>query len=282
LRRYRELTIAYPENIEAHLGLARVENTTGRFEQAEEILKKLAAEHPDSTQVRLELGQLYSQREDWNSATLAFEQACRLAPHDQTCRYELGVAMARNGLTEQALPHLTFAVGGPAAHYNIGYLLHEQRRDEEAEEWLRQALTMHPDQKTADQSRRLLAQLASEGNSAVATSGAKRGSAVRPAGASQEKRVDADEAESAGGVRQAAWFEEGQIESRLRGMGEDRPGPVDVQPSELPSAGAISLPRNKGAQRGSAAPSGPSGQSGSSLPKPLEPPVWKSARPVDR
>lgn len=277
LRRYRELTIAYPENIEAHLGLARVENTTGRFEQAEEILKNLAASHPENTQVLLELGQLYSQREDWNAATVAYERACRISPHDQICRYELGVAMARNGLMEQALPHLTFAVGGPAAHYNVGYLLHEQGRDGEAAEWLRQALAMHPDQKTADQSRRLLSQLdASADVSADASEqvlraervNADRTRQVRQAVArlAETEEADVDEAEAGTGVQQASWSEEEPeqrpVESRLKQVrikahaGEDaEPSATDVRDSGRPAA-AVAAPQ--------------------------EPPVWRTPRSVTK
>lgn len=276
LRRYRELTIAYPENIEAHVGLARVENTTGRFEQAEEILRKLATEHPDNTQIRLELGQLYSQREDWNSATAAFEQACRLTPHDQTCRYELGVAMARNGLIEQALPHLTFAVGGPAAHYNIGYLLHEQGRGEEAAEWLQQALEMHPDQKTADQSRRLLAQLGSRENSRVAAATARPRPEVLPAVASLQDSGIEDESDQDSGIRQAAWFEGHPAGSRLRGLRRERQETVDAE-EETESASGVEAP---GVQAPDSTSSLSPGRA--AVTRPLDPPKWKSSKPVSQ
>jgi len=286
LRRYRELTVAYPENIEAHIGLARVENTTGRFEQAEEILKKLASQHPDNTQIRLELGQLYSQREDWNSATVAFEQACRISPHDQTCRYELGIALARNGLLEQALPHLTFAVGGPAAHYNIGYLLHEEGEDSEAAEWLQQALSMHPDQKTADQSRRLLAAMdLSDGGATrdVAEVPTSRRSPVASLDAAAGRATSSPErsasragakgsgnvAPQSSGIQRASWSEEAPRESRLRGVrgveGEQnddlrQPASAKTLDATRPGTGVQSTK--------------------SAATKPLDPPSWRSARPL--
>jgi tetratricopeptide (TPR) repeat protein len=286
LRRYRELTVAYPESIDAHLGLARVENTTGRFEQAEQILTKLAAEHPDNTQIRLELGQLYSQREDWNSATAAFEQACRISPHDQTCRYELGIAMARNGLLEQALPHLTFAVGGPAAHYNIGYLLHEEGENTEAAEWLQQALSMHPDQKTADQSRRLLATLDLSDRGASrevgeATTSKRQPVTSRDAAASRatlsaerqasqsNATLPADEKPRSSGIQQASWSEESPRESRLRGVrgleGEHTEAPRALVPAKTSDA-----TKTRAAEQSTK----------SAAARPLEPPSWRSARPL--
>jgi tetratricopeptide (TPR) repeat protein len=158
-RKYRELLVAYPDNIEAKLGLARIELSCGRVAQAEEILTTLAKERPENTPVRLELGRLYTQQEDWSKAIAAFEDASTIDPENQVCRYELGVAFARSHRFDQALSHLTYAVGASAAHYNIGYVLHEQGNDTEAVEWFQNALQSHPDAQTAEKTSMMLAQL---------------------------------------------------------------------------------------------------------------------------
>ena len=162
MKKYREISIAYPECIEAQLGMARIESATGRVSQAEQILTSVAAKYPRNVQVRLELGRLYSSQEAWEKNIAVCEEACGIAPHDQSCRYELGVALARAGQLQAAMPHLTFAVGAPAAHYNMAYILHETGNDAEAASWLHHALSMHPDPKTAEKSRRLLASLPKE------------------------------------------------------------------------------------------------------------------------
>lgn len=156
-KKYHEIELAYPNNIDASLGIARIELATGRSEESEKILKQLATKHPENVPVRMELGALYSNQEDWAQAIEAYSNACALAPDDQGCRYELGVAYAKSGDLDQAFPHLKFAVGGPAAYYNIGYLLHEHGQDADSAEWLRKALTSHPDQKTSESARSLLA-----------------------------------------------------------------------------------------------------------------------------
>jgi tetratricopeptide (TPR) repeat protein len=158
-RKYRELLIAYPENIEAQLGLARIELACGRVQQAEEILTAVAAERPTNMPVRLELGRLYTQQEAWPKAIAAFEAASAIDPENQVCRYELGVVFARSHRFDQALSHLTYAVGGSAANYNIGYVLHEQGNDADAVEWFQNALNSHPDSNTAERTRAILAQL---------------------------------------------------------------------------------------------------------------------------
>jgi tetratricopeptide (TPR) repeat protein len=271
LRRYRELSIAYPENIEAQLGMARVENATGRFQQSEEILRKLAKDYPDNTQIHLELGHLYSQREDWNAATLAFEQACKHSPHDQVCRYELGVALARKGAFDAALPHLTFAVGQSAAHYNIGYILHEEGRESEAAEWLTAALSMHPDPKTADQARKLLAKMPET---------RERDGVVAAAARDEEPESLPRAAERADtGVRQASWTAPVPSQSRLRTVRESRPSPsvtagrapVAVESEEPASAVRLPSPQKSVPNSSAAGGAGP-----------LQPPQWRPAKPVSR
>ncbi|MFO0999635.1 MAG: tetratricopeptide repeat protein [Planctomycetaceae bacterium] len=158
-RKYRELQIAYPDNLESHLGMARIEMLTGRSKQAEQILTDLVKEHPDSTAVRISIGQMYAQQEKWDEAIRAFEEACEIDPENQDCRYELGVAFARVGNYDQAISNLSFSVGEPAAHYNIGYILHEQGRDADAAEWFQNALSLHPDHQTAEKSKAMLAKL---------------------------------------------------------------------------------------------------------------------------
>ena len=159
-KKYRELLIAYPENTEASLGMARIEMVTGRSQQAEEILTQLERKRPNDSLVKLELGRMYSQQERWADAMASFEKASELDPQDQTSRYELGVALTRAHRFDAALSHLTFAVGAPAANYNIGYILHEEGNDADAVEWFRNALNAHPDQQTADKTKAMLAKLA--------------------------------------------------------------------------------------------------------------------------
>ncbi|MGV2339360.1 MAG UNVERIFIED_CONTAM: tetratricopeptide repeat protein [Planctomycetaceae bacterium] len=121
------------------------------------------------------------------------------------------------------------------AHYNIGYLLHEQGENTEAAEWLQQALSMHPDQKTADQSRRLLATLDLSDRGASREVGeataskrqpvTSRDAAASRATSSAERQASqanailpVGEKPRSSGIQQASWSEESPRESRLRGV----------------------------------------------------------------
>ena len=158
-QKYRELLIAYPDNIDAQLGLARIELACGRVQQSEDILLEAAKKLPTNAPVRLELGRLYTQQEDWPKAVASFEDASAIDPANQVCRYELGVVFARVHRYDQALSHLTYAVGESAANYNIGYVLHEQGHDTEAAQWFQNALESHPDTRTAGMTNSILAKI---------------------------------------------------------------------------------------------------------------------------
>lgn len=102
---------------------------------------------------------LHTSEENWQECLKTCETVCNLAPTDQNARYEVGIAMVRAGRVQDALPHLTFAVGRSAACYNVAWILHEQSRDADAVSWLQQALSEHPDRQTAERSKQLLAEL---------------------------------------------------------------------------------------------------------------------------
>ncbi len=164
LQTYREIAEAYPDAVAAHLGMARIEESTGRFTQAEEILTRLADRRhqldskSEQMQVLIEQSRFYSRRSNWSAAIPALEAACSIDETSQEGRYELGLALVRSGDLDRGLGHLSYAVGAPAAHYNIAWMLHEQSRDQEAVVWLQQAM-QQPDQQTAEKSARLLAEI---------------------------------------------------------------------------------------------------------------------------
>ncbi|MCA9061575.1 MAG: tetratricopeptide repeat protein [Planctomycetaceae bacterium] len=160
---YRDLVSEYPDCIDACLGLARIEAATGRNVQAEEILTDLASAHPQETSVWLELGRLHSLEADWQQAITAFSRAVELDDRSEVSRYELGVALIHAGQFNEGQRHLEFAVGRSASLYNIGYVLHEAGRDQEAYRWFDEALRSHPDARTESMAKKMLVQLEHDG-----------------------------------------------------------------------------------------------------------------------
>ncbi|MCP4505677.1 MAG: tetratricopeptide repeat protein [Fuerstiella sp.] len=161
---YRQILADNPDSLNARLGIARIEFTTGRVTEAQAILAATARKHPDSPEVWVEIGRIHSNQEQWDQAIESLEKAVAISPASdpalfKATRYELGLALARNDRAEEARPHLTSAVGSAAALFNIGFVLHEQGRDQEASQWFQRALDAHPDERTRVQSTKMLAKL---------------------------------------------------------------------------------------------------------------------------
>ena len=134
-----------PKNIEAMLGLARLDIQLGRLEDAQKRLLKAQKLAPKNPQVTAALGQYHATCREWPRALEQMKAARALAPYDPIYAYQLGVVQARMGDTASALTSFTEAVGGAEAHYNLGVILHEQGQSVAAEEHLQKALAQKPD-----------------------------------------------------------------------------------------------------------------------------------------
>lgn len=159
--RYHEVLTANPNCLTARLGIARIERETGRYDQCHDILMAARKHHPNDPAVMLELGRMYNARERWDESIRSFTDAAQLAPDDLTVRYELGLALASVDRTQEAMPHLKFAVGESAAYYNIGFILSERGRAEEAVQWIERTMATHPNVRTRHMAMDLLAELES-------------------------------------------------------------------------------------------------------------------------
>lgn len=165
---YADILADNADCVEARLGIARVEFTTGRVAEAIEILQATARKYPERADTWAELGRIQVTRQEWGAAISSLTKAYELDSANQTIRYELGIALARADRLEEAREHLAFAVGESAALYNIGYVLHEAGRNEQSGHWFRRALNAHPDQRTERAASQMLAQLSGASEAAPA------------------------------------------------------------------------------------------------------------------
>ncbi len=159
--RYRQILKANSKCVEARLGIARIEKETGRVEAAQQILEATAQQHPNRSDVWISMGQLHMSQDNYAAAITSLQKAVDLDSQDQGARYELGLAYARDGQVKLAQPHLAFAVGKSAASYNIGYVLNNLGRKQEAIQWFEQAITNNPDDRTLHATQKMLAALKS-------------------------------------------------------------------------------------------------------------------------
>jgi Flp pilus assembly protein TadD len=144
-RKYSEVAEAKPKNLEAALGLARIDQLSGMSHEAEQGFLRAQKLAPDAPEALNALGQFYASEKRWPEAVAQLNKAMLTAPAEKSYRYNLAVAMAYNGDINGALPHFVRTVGDAEAHYNVGLILKDQGQYAEAEEHLLLAVTKKPD-----------------------------------------------------------------------------------------------------------------------------------------
>lgn len=145
-----------PKSVEAVLGLARIDQATGRMAEAEQGFRKALEMKPTYPAALNGYGQYHAANKNWTQAVPLLQAAWSEAPGNNNFRHHLATALARAGREQEALPHFTACVGEAAAHYNIGFVLYEQDRKAEAEREFNTALKLKPSLKEAE---RMLADL---------------------------------------------------------------------------------------------------------------------------
>ncbi|MEK6257358.1 MAG: tetratricopeptide repeat protein, partial [Planctomycetota bacterium] len=142
---YNEVLKKNSKNIDALLGLARLDMQLSRMSDAEARLQKAQKVAPKNPQVVAAVGQFYAVQKDWPRALEQMRAARILSPYEPTYAFQLGVVQARSGDMVSALASFTEAVGPAEAHYNLGVIYQEQGQSAEAENHLQQALALKSD-----------------------------------------------------------------------------------------------------------------------------------------
>ncbi len=141
---YEKVLTAEPNNVDAMLGMARMNVKAQRLVDAEQGYTHAMKLQPKSPAVLSEVGQFYAQQQRWDKAIPLLQEAQRIEPHEKSHQYTLAVVLTKAGRTSEALPHFTEAVGEAAAHYNVGRMLVETGKTREAEEQFTLALAKDP------------------------------------------------------------------------------------------------------------------------------------------
>lgn len=144
-KHYGKVAEQNPKNIDAVLGLARIDLASGMTYEAEQGFLTALKLDPNSAAALHSLGQFYGSQERWREAVDMLNKAMLAAPAERQYRYDLAVALVRAGDIHGAMPHFIRTVGDAEAHYNVGLILHEEGRLEEAEQQLLLAVTKKPE-----------------------------------------------------------------------------------------------------------------------------------------
>jgi tetratricopeptide (TPR) repeat protein len=146
---YSEVITAQPKNIDAHLGMARVDLAQGQIDSAEQGYHRVLKLDRDNAYAHSGLGQCLSARKDWTSAVTELNLANKSLPEDKTIRYQLAVALVHTGNLAAAQVQFAECVGEAAGHYNTALILKDEGNLDEAESQLQLALRKDPQLKDA-------------------------------------------------------------------------------------------------------------------------------------
>lgn len=148
-KHYSDVIATQPKNVDALLGLARVELAQGHTESAEQGYHRVLKLDRDNAYAHSGLGQCLSARKDWTAAAEELTKANKSLPEDKTIRYQLAVALVHTGDLAAAQLQFTECVGEAAGHYNTALILKDEGNLDEAESQLQLALRKDPQLKDA-------------------------------------------------------------------------------------------------------------------------------------
>lgn len=153
---YQEAIKQDPSSVEAHRGLARVYTELGDYARAQETIKKAQAKFPKESCFWFEQGQMHNRKKEFAEAVRSFNKALEIDPENRMYMTTLGLTLARNGNSDQAVTVLARSMGSASAHYNVARMLLHLQRPGEAAQHLRVAVNANPNLEPA---RNLLTQL---------------------------------------------------------------------------------------------------------------------------
>ncbi len=158
-KHYTAVANKEPDNVDAILGLARLDQVTGQYAEAEQKFKRALRLEPESTAAKFGLGQFYASQERWHEALEPLTDAMLSEPETTAYRYQLAVALVHSGDVDSALPHFIRTVGDAEGHYNVGLILHEEGDLDGAEKHFLLAVTKKPE---LEQAQKWLSKLQTE------------------------------------------------------------------------------------------------------------------------
>ena len=152
-RLYQSINAKQPLALIARLGVARNLDRMDRSEEAQAMLRQLAAEHPNDPEPLSELGDILRRREKFAEAVPIYDQAIarlrELQPRHWRLLYARGIALERSKQWPRAeadfLQALEFEPDEPFVLNYLGYSWVEQGKNlDKAEEMIRKAVELRP------------------------------------------------------------------------------------------------------------------------------------------
>lgn len=139
-----------PKDLEALLGLARIDQMYDRVDECDQHLAKALKLYPKEPKVFLAIGQAHAARKDWTVALENLRTAQKMAPFEPIYDFHLAVAEVGAGEVDAGLAHFIRTVGEADAHFNVAQIQMRQGNMVEAEKHLVKATKLKPEFRRAE------------------------------------------------------------------------------------------------------------------------------------
>ena len=118
----------------------------GKLDEAEAGYKELLTKAPSIPEIHYNLAYVYSQKKDWTNAEACFKKALELKPDYSDALTSLARMYQESGQQEKAMAIMSqgSASTDPKAQFNLGVMLMNQNKDEEALAAFKKSVELDP------------------------------------------------------------------------------------------------------------------------------------------
>lgn len=146
---YEPLIAARPDRYEAYHRLAVVADRQQRYSEAEALYSQAIRLSPGNPELFNDLGYSFLLQNEFAKAEVAILKAVALSPSNARYRNNLGLAYGFQGRYDEAMEQFRKGGGEADACCNMAFVLSQQGRLPEAEQYLRIAISRDPQHKAA-------------------------------------------------------------------------------------------------------------------------------------
>lgn len=165
---YQRALAMWPEHVEVLRAAARMEDRQNQLALAESLYRRAVASNPQHAGALNDLGLCLARQGRLDESVQVIEQAIQLQPGKALYRNNAATVLVEMRQDQRALAHLAAAHGSPEANYNLGELLVQRGRGQEATPYFIAAVEQRPDMQAAHDALGRLQSAGTSGAPAVA------------------------------------------------------------------------------------------------------------------
>lgn len=121
-----------PKHVPSLVSLARLHDRRDEFQKAEKLYRRAIEAEPDNAIAHNSLGLCLARHDRNEEALVSLRKACQLEPDSKLYHNNLATVLVAMGQVDEAYATLKQVNSEAVAHYNVGYLLYQSNKNEQA------------------------------------------------------------------------------------------------------------------------------------------------------